>query len=43
MKRSFERLVSGLLVAAMLVGLPVVSMASEWNTGDSVLLTPQRK
>ncbi len=34
MKRSFERLVSGLLVAAMLVGLPVVSMASEWNTGD---------
>ena len=36
MKRSFERLVSGLLVAAMLVGLPVVSMASEWNTGDSV-------
>ena len=36
MKRSFERLVSGLLVAAMLVGLPVVSMASEWDTGDSV-------
>ena len=34
MKRSFERLVSGLLVAAMLVGLPVVSMASEWDTGD---------
>ena len=36
MKRSFERLVSGLLVAAMLAAMPVVSMASEWTTNDSV-------
>ena len=36
MKRSFERLVSGLLVAAMLAAMPVVSMASEWTTDSSV-------
>ena len=36
MKRSFKRLMSGLLVAAMLMAMPVVSMASEWTTDNSV-------
>lgn len=36
MKRSFERLMSGLLAIAMLMALPVSSMASEWVTDSSV-------
>lgn len=36
MKRSFVRLMSGLLVIAMLMAMPVSSMASEWITDSSV-------
>ena len=39
MKRSFVRIMSGLLVIAMLMALPVVSMADSVGTGNTISVT----